>query len=211
MALRATVIRCWRRPRCASDRTPSSNLTLMKKTNISLLLAAIFTAVSNAKQLPRPNTPNPGLRYYYPVPKTDAPRTYDFDIVIYGASPAAVSAACQAKKLGKTVGVFVFRRHIGGMSSSGLSDVDYGKKTAIGGMAKTGFLDFVKKQVQRPAGGGKEKGKRGGGERGQGCGVRRAFQKRGAPSSRTSPPSGSPRGTRFASPQSISCAPGAAF
>ena len=123
----------------------------MKKTNISLLLADTFTAVSNAKELPRPNTPNPGLRYYYPVPKTDAPRTYDFDIVIYGASPAAVSAACQAKKMGKTVGVFVFRRHIGGMSSSGLSDVDYGKKTAIGGMAKTVFLDFFKKQVQSPA------------------------------------------------------------
>ena len=154
MALRATVIRCWRRPRCASDRTPSSNLTLMKKTNISLLLAATFTAVSNAKELPRPNTPNPGLRYYYPVPKTDAPRTYDFDIVIYGASPAAVSAACQAKKMGKTVGVFVFRRHIGGMSSSGLSDVDYGKKTAIGGMAKTVFLDFFKKTSTEPGRGG---------------------------------------------------------
>jgi hypothetical protein len=123
----------------------------MKKTTVSVLLAAAFTAALNAKELPKPNTPNPGLRYYYPVPKTEAPKTYDFDIVIYGASPAAVSAACQAKKMGKTVGIFVFRRHIGGMSSSGLSDVDYGKKTAIGGMAKTVFLDFFKKQVQSPA------------------------------------------------------------
>ena len=36
------------------------------------------------------------------------PQTYAFDVVIYGASPAAVSAACQAKKMGKSVGVFVF-------------------------------------------------------------------------------------------------------
>jgi hypothetical protein len=53
--------------------------------------------------------------------------------------------------MGKSVGVFVFRRHVGGMSSSGLSDVDYGKKYAIGGLAKKVFLDFFKKQVQSPA------------------------------------------------------------
>jgi hypothetical protein len=123
----------------------------MTKALWLLLIAATFPAHSDAKELPRPNTPNPGLRYYYPVPKEAAPKTLHFDIVVYGASPAAVSAACQAKKMGKTVGVFVFRRHVGGMSSSGLSDVDYGKKTSIGGMAKAVFLDFFKKQVQSPA------------------------------------------------------------
>jgi hypothetical protein len=123
----------------------------MTKTTCTLLLTAAFTAVAFAKELPKPSTPNPGLRYYYPVPTEASPKTHDFDIVIYGASPAAVSAACQAKKMGKTVGVFVFRRHVGGMSSSGLSDVDYGKKESIGGMAKKVFLDFFKKQVQSPA------------------------------------------------------------
>jgi hypothetical protein len=116
-----------------------------------LLVSAAFTAASVAKELPRPGTPNPGLRYYYPLPKEPSPKTHDYDVVIYGASPAAVSAACQAKKMGKSVGVFVFRRHVGGMSSSGLSDVDYGKKAAIGGMAKAVFLDFFKKQIQSPA------------------------------------------------------------
>ncbi len=38
-----------------------------------------------------------------------------------------------------------------GLASSGLSDVDYGKKESIGGMAKKVFLDFFKKQVQSPA------------------------------------------------------------
>ena len=36
---------------------------------------------------------NPGLRYYYPLPKIENPKNYEFDIVIYGASPAAISAA----------------------------------------------------------------------------------------------------------------------
>ena len=116
-----------------------------------LVLTAMLTASLLAKELPRPTNPNPGLKYYYPVPLVAEPKTYDFDVVIYGASPAAVSAACQAKKMGKSVGIFVFRRHVGGMSSSGLSDVDYGKKESIGGMAKTVFLDFFKKQVQSPA------------------------------------------------------------
>ena len=116
-----------------------------------LLLAAVLSSAAMAKDLPKPSTPNPGLRYYYPVPKEAVPKAHEFDVVIYGASPAAVSAACQVKKMGKSVGVFVFRRHVGGMSSSGLSDVDYGKKSAIGGMAKSVFLDFFKKQVQSPA------------------------------------------------------------
>ena len=74
-----------------------------------------------------------------------------YDVVVYGGTSAGVIAAVQAKKMGKSVGIFVFRRHVGGMSSSGLSDVDYGKKESIGGMAKTVFLDFFKKQVQSPA------------------------------------------------------------
>jgi len=118
--------------------------------SLSLILLAFSTCLV-AKELPQPTTPNPGLKYYYPVPKIAEPKAYDFDVVIYGASPAAVSAACQAKKMGKTAAIFVFRRHVGGMSSSGLSDVDYGKKESIGGMAKTVFLDFFKKQVQSPA------------------------------------------------------------
>ena len=123
---------------------------MMQKTLVTLGIVAT-AAVGFAKELPRPVTPNPGLRYYYPVPRLAEPVDHVFDVVIYGGSPAAVSAACQARKMGKTAGIFVFRRHVGGMSSSGLSDVDYGKKESIGGMAKRVFLDFFKKQVQSPA------------------------------------------------------------
>ncbi|MCC6354157.1 MAG: FAD-dependent oxidoreductase [Verrucomicrobiae bacterium] len=133
---------------------PASHDLVVRGGTPAGIAAAIATAITTgsiAKELPKPRLLNPGLRYYYPVPKEAAPKTHDFDIVIYGASPAAVSAACQAKKMGKSVGIFVFRRHVGGMSSAGLSDVDYGKKEAIGGMAKKVFLDFFEKQVQSPA------------------------------------------------------------
>ncbi|MEY5008877.1 MAG: hypothetical protein RLZZ253_16 [Verrucomicrobiota bacterium] len=121
----------------------------MKHQILTTLLA--ITATGFSKELPKPGTPNPGLKYYYPVPKVAAPKEFAFDVVIYGASPAAVSAACQAKRMGKSAGVFVFRRHVGGMSSSGLSDVDFGKKYAIGGMAKKVFLEFWKNRAQSPA------------------------------------------------------------
>jgi hypothetical protein len=120
-------------------------------SHLMLLLTCICSAAITARELPRPTTPSPSLRYYYPLPKATDPTTHEFDVVIYGASPAAVFAAVQARTMGKTAGVFVFRRHVGGMSSSGLSDVDYGRKEAIGGMSKKVFLDFFKKQVQSPA------------------------------------------------------------
>ena len=122
----------------------------MKAINLAVLVA-VTTFPAFGGEVSKPTTPNPGLRYYYPVPRAADPKTYDFDVVIYGASPAAVSAACQAKKMGKSAGVFVFRRHVGGMSSSGLSDVDFGKKEAIGGMAKKVYLEFWKNRVQSPA------------------------------------------------------------
>lgn len=123
---------------------------IMTKISIACLIV-LLAALSHARDLPKPKHPNPGLKYYYPVPKETEPRIHEFDVVVYGASPAAVSAACQAKKMGKSVGIFVFRRHVGGMSSSGLSDVDYGKKHAIGGMSKKVFLDFWTNRVQSPA------------------------------------------------------------
>jgi hypothetical protein len=115
------------------------------------LLVAIMACPVLGGEPAAPTTPSPGLRYYYPVPRATDPKTHDFDVVIYGASPAAVSAACQAKKMGKSAGVFVFRRHVGGMSSSGLSDVDFGKKEAIGGIARQVYLEFWKNRTQSPA------------------------------------------------------------
>jgi hypothetical protein len=78
---------------------------------------------------------NPGLKYYYKLPLQGIPQTVTFDICVYGGTPAGVSAAIQASRMGKTVALAVFRRHVGGMTSGGLTEVDLGNKDSIGGIA----------------------------------------------------------------------------
>lgn len=62
--------------------------------------------------------------------------TEAFDIVIYGGTSAAVIAAVQAKKSGKSVIVVSPDKHLGGLSSGGLGFTDTGDKSVIGGLAR---------------------------------------------------------------------------
>lgn len=89
-------------------------------------------------------TPNPGLRYYYPLAAPAAPQTVEVDVCVYGGTPGGVGAAVQAHRLGKKATLAVFRRHVGGLTSSGLTAVDLGKKESIAGMAAE-FLDRMGK------------------------------------------------------------------
>jgi hypothetical protein len=91
-----------------------------------------------------PATPNPGLHYYYDVPKANPPENVKVDVCVYGATPGGVSAAVQAGRMGKTVALAVFRRHVGGMTSGGLTAVDTGRKNSIGGMTRDYFRRLSK-------------------------------------------------------------------
>jgi hypothetical protein len=82
-----------------------------------------------------PTTPNPGLHHYYAVPANPTPTTTSVDVCVYGGTPGGIGAAIQAQRMGKTAALAVFRRHVGGLTSSGLTAVDLGKKESIGGMA----------------------------------------------------------------------------
>lgn len=62
--------------------------------------------------------------------------TFKTDVVIYGGTSAAMSAAVQVKRMGKSVIVVSPDTHLGGLSSSGLGWTDSGKKQAIGGIAR---------------------------------------------------------------------------
>jgi len=97
---------------------------------IALLLAVASTLATAAG----PETPNPGLKYFYPVPARDA-KTLRVDVCVYGGTPGGVGAAVQARRMGKTSALAVFRRHVGGLTSAGLTAVDLGKAESIGGMA----------------------------------------------------------------------------
>src|SRR6267154_2043596 len=57
----------------------------------------------------------------------------DYDLVVYGGTSAAVIAAVQAKKMGKSVVIVSPDKHLGGLSSSGLGFTDTGTKPSSAG------------------------------------------------------------------------------
>lgn len=61
---------------------------------------------------------------------------YSADIIVYGGSSAAVTAAVQAKKMGKSVIMVSPDVHLGGLSAGGLGFTDTGNKEVIGGLSR---------------------------------------------------------------------------
>ena len=60
----------------------------------------------------------------------------NYDLVIYGGSSAAVAAAVQAKKMGRSVVVIEPSDRIGGLTTGGLGQTDIGIKQVIGGISR---------------------------------------------------------------------------
>lgn len=58
------------------------------------------------------------------------------DVIVYGGTSAAVTAAVELTKSGKTVVVISPDTHLGGLSSNGLGFTDTGDKNVIGGLAR---------------------------------------------------------------------------
>ncbi len=58
------------------------------------------------------------------------------DVVIYGGTSAAVTAAVQIKKMHRSVVIVSPDKHLGGLSSGGLGFTDTGNKSVIGGLAR---------------------------------------------------------------------------
>ncbi len=72
-----------------------------------------------------------------------------YDLVIYGGTAAAVTAAVQAKMMGKSVIIVSPDRHLGGLSSGGLGFTDTGNKAVIGGLARE-FYHRVWRHYNQP-------------------------------------------------------------
>ena len=71
------------------------------------------------------------------------------DVVIYGSSPAAVTAAIKAKGMGLKPVIVSPEKHIGGLSVSGLGFTDSGNTAAIGGLARE-FYRRIYLEYQKP-------------------------------------------------------------
>ena len=63
------------------------------------------------------------------------------DIVIYGATPAGLAAAVQARKMGLEPLVIEPTSRIGGLTTGGLGQTDIGNKAAFGGLARKFYQD----------------------------------------------------------------------
>jgi hypothetical protein len=77
-------------------------------------------------------------------------RAADFDVVIYGGTSAAITAAVQAKKMGRSVVIVSPDKHLGGLTSGGLGWTDTGNKAVIGGLARE-FYHRIWQHYSQPA------------------------------------------------------------
>jgi len=69
--------------------------------------------------------------------------TVEADVCIYGGTSGGVVAAVQAARMGKRVLLLEPGRHLGGMTSGGLSAVDIGDPRSVGGIAREYFTRLV--------------------------------------------------------------------
>jgi hypothetical protein len=73
------------------------------------------------------------------------------DIVVYGGTSGAITAAIAAKKLGKQVVIVSPDKHLGGLSSGGLGWTDTGNKAVIGGLSREFYHRVWKHYDQQDA------------------------------------------------------------
>ncbi|MAU71835.1 MAG: xanthan lyase [Pseudozobellia sp.] len=74
--------------------------------------------------------------------------SYTADVIVYGGTSAAVTAAVQVKKMGKSVIMVSPDKHLGGLSSSGLGYTDTGNKEVIGGLSREFYQRIYQKYQQ---------------------------------------------------------------
>jgi len=114
-----------------------------------VFLVALTEPLLQARDVTLPEPAVPGLRYYYPPAKV-APRVVETDVCIYGGTCAGVVAAVQADRMGQQVVLLEFGKHLGGLSSGGLSHTDGGDPAVCGGIARE-FYKLIGQRNFRPS------------------------------------------------------------
>ena len=76
---------------------------------------------------------------FFALSSSLAAAVVESDLCVYGGTSGGVSAAVQAARMGKTVVIAEPGRHLGGMTSGGLSAVDIGDPRSVGGIAREYF------------------------------------------------------------------------
>ncbi|MFS0612795.1 FAD-dependent oxidoreductase [Lederbergia ruris] len=84
------------------------------------------------------------LHYYVPTKRNSKSRIIKKDVIIYGGTPAGMTAAVQIARSGYSVAIAEFSQQIGGMTASGLGATDLGAEEAIGGLAKEFYQEITR-------------------------------------------------------------------
>ena len=75
----------------------------------------------------------------------------NYDVVIYGGTSSAITAAVQVKKMGKSVVIVSPDKHLGGLTSGGLGFTDSGNTGSIGGLSREFYHRIYKKYQNNDA------------------------------------------------------------
>jgi hypothetical protein len=73
----------------------------------------------------------------------------EYDIVIYGGTSAGIAAAIQASRMGNPVVLIEPANRIGGLTTGGLGQTDFGNKIIVGGISKE-FYQGIKAHYENP-------------------------------------------------------------
>jgi hypothetical protein len=95
---------------------------MMKNWILIFIAAFTFLSITDAGRIIINNQP-------------EIKEVYDADIIIYGGTSAAIIAAVEVVKSGKTVLIVSPEQHLGGLTSGGLGFTDTGNKAVIGGLS----------------------------------------------------------------------------
>ena len=81
--------------------------------------------------------------FVYGVGELRGGETVSADVCIYGGTSGGVAAAVQVARMGKKVVIAEPGKHLGGMTSGGLSAVDIGDPRSVGGIAREYFTKLA--------------------------------------------------------------------
>lgn len=96
---------------------------MMKNWILIFISAFTFLSITDAGRIIKNNQP-------------EIKEDYNADIIIYGGTSAAIIAAVEVVKSGKTVLIVSPDQHLGGLTSGGLGFTDTGNKAVIGGLSR---------------------------------------------------------------------------
>ncbi len=85
----------------------------------------------------------------WPASGTPPAESRQSDILVYGCTSGGITAAIQARHMGKSVMMVCPERHLGGLTAGGLGWTDSGDKAVIGGLSRD-FYHRVWQYYQKP-------------------------------------------------------------